>query len=169
MSSSHGTPVKTYSFTILSCLEGIEMKFSMNRMRLGERVHGSATWVVKAQKERYRDRLKSSTEEMKAGSATAPLVGSVEDKADASESKKKPRASSSSYSLSSAKSASTAEQQLESLSVSVLRAKVRYLGAEPSIIARCIEKRELVSLALELLRNSSLNSKKKSKNPKKKK
>ncbi|OLP87339.1 hypothetical protein AK812_SmicGene31441 [Symbiodinium microadriaticum] len=78
------------------------------------------------------------------------------------------RASSSSYSLSSAKSASTAEQQLESLSVSVLRAKVRYLGAEPSIIARCIEKRELVSLALELLRNSSLNSRKKSKNPRKK-
>eukprot|EP00439_Symbiodinium_sp_Y106_P028806 s3572_g3.t1 len=107
----------------------------------------------------------------KAGNAAAPLVGSVEEKADASESfRKKPRAkaSSSSYSLSSAKSASTAEQQLESLSVSVLRAKVRYLGAEPSIIARCIEKRELVSLALELLRNSSLNSKKKSKNPKKK-
>lgn len=106
----------------------------------------------------------------KAGSAAAPLVASVEEKADSSESKKKPRAraSSSSYSLSSAKSASTAEQQLESLSVSVLRAKVRYLGAEPSIIARCIEKRELVSLALELLRNSSLNSRKKSKNPRKK-
>ncbi|CAE7866171.1 unnamed protein product [Symbiodinium microadriaticum] len=149
------------------------MAHALSRVRLP--AQGSATWAVKAQEERHQGRQCSCPSSCIGGGESRFLRKQEEAKGGPKFNSDQrrlehavARASSSSYSLSSAKSASTAEQQLESLSVSVLRAKVRYLGAEPSIIARCIEKRELVSLALELLRNSSLNSRKKSKNPRKK-
>mmetsp|Transcript_64166 Transcript_64166/g.150599 ORF Transcript_64166/g.150599 Transcript_64166/m.150599 type:complete len:257 (-) Transcript_64166:111-881(-) len=69
--------------------------------------------------------------------------------------KKKVRQPSSTYSLSSKGAASDdIRAQLEGLTVPKLRGKVRYLGADKSRIGRCLEKRDLISLALELLRNT---------------